>query len=385
MSKKRQDLELELRKLDIDRRDVDVRLRSIEQSPRNQRILKGDFSRPPPREGDTRRFVRGRGGTMEEASTPAKRLKEDESSNNENGSNVKEEDEKEKEHDTEKEHAEEKDDEKEESLPSVLSAVVVNEEPETKEESSVKPERAKRKLAGNAEISKRDKRIFSSLLLGSLKGAQNRLKVDKENVSLKKKEELEAKVSQKISQRTVGIREKEAEYLAQQRDQERKLRDDIVRKEEIKRRELDELIAQEHEELLGNFIRTQTEPYVYFLPASHTEKSKKLLAKTKEFHDTRIADGSVMQEKELDQVFIAELFKTSDKEKAKEEERAVIGEKGSSEKGDKDKEQTNEEDTEPTNKDTDKAQKERGDSPAKKNRKKKDESSSSSSDSSDSD
>lgn len=380
MSKKRQDLELELRKLDIDRRDVDVRIRSIEQSPRNQRILKGDFSRPPPRAGDTRRFVRGRGTSETENDTPTKRPREGESVKEESTPAV-----------SEKEKEEKPEDEKEEeSTPSVLSAVVVSEEPEAKEETPVKPERGnKRKLAGNAEISKRDKRIFSSLLMGHLNQAQNRLKVDRDNANIKKKEELEAKVSQKISQRTVGIREKEAEHLVEQRDHERKLRSDIIRKEEVKRRELDELIILEHEENLSNFIRTQTEPFVYYLPASHTEKTKKLLAKTKEMHDARIADGSAMLEKDLDQGFIDELFKgeennsssssSSSSEKAAGED-ATKGKDG--DKSDKEKEK----DEDHSKKDAEKDKKARDDSPPKKGRKKaKEESSSSSSDSSDSD
>lgn len=347
MSKKRQELELELRKLDIDRRDVDVRIRSIEESPRNQRILAGDFSRPPPREGDTRR-IRGRGIGSDRAE-------------------AKEEAEKEKEEKAE-------DAANEESTPSVSSAVVV--ESETKEEEG-KPARGKRKLGGGAN-EERNRRIFSSLLMGNLNKAQKRNKEDRDDVNLKKKEELEAKVREKLTQRTVGMLEKEAEQLAKQRDQEKKLREEIMRKEETKRRELDELIAIEHEELLGNFIRTETEPFVYYLPASHTEKTRKLLQKTKEMHDARVAEGKVVLEKELDEEFILELFKPKVVEKEGEGEEA--GKEGETEK-EKDKKDADGGEKE--------KEKEKGaekgkdkESSSKKSRKKKAESSSSSSSSS---
>lgn len=302
MSGKRRELEIELRKLEGERRDAEYRLRTIEASPRNRRLLAGDFSRPPRRDGDTR--IRGR--EEEESSEPSKKPR----LNVELRKKENEEDEVES---TEKEPVTKEDNTEENKDKS-----------EAPKESTGEEEKPKRQMrtSKGGEVRKRDKRLFGSLL-GHLNKAQTRLSKDQETDAIKKQKEVDEKVKDKISQRTVNIRERESLQLIKQRDEERAAREAIVRKEEATRRELDEIVVLEHNEQLGNYILTSTTPHVYFLPASHTDKTKSLLTKSKKANEKRIEENPVVLEKDLDQGFIDAIFLERQRDTKQDDETKV--------------------------------------------------------------
>lgn len=299
---KRRELEAELRKLEGERRDTEFRLRSITMNPRNRRLIAGDFSRPPRR--DLRR-PRDEDESGESSKKPRLnvelRKKDDED-------------------DKDKEDTASKDTNKDVEEPTASDNK--DEDKENPEESkdaenADKPKRTMRTSKGG-EVRKRDLRMFG-FLKGHLGKAKTRLSKDQDTEAIKKQKEVDEKVKDKVSNFSVHILEKESQLLISQQKEEKAARESIIRKEEALRRELDELIIVEHHESLGNYILTTTSPNLYFLPASHTEKTKNLLAKAKKAQEKSLEDTPLILEKDLDQGYIDALFVEKERKQEKEE------------------------------------------------------------------
>lgn len=110
------------------------------------------------------------------------------------------------------------------------------------------------------------------------------------------------------------------------------------------RRELEELINREHVELLGkNFILTGTEPRLYFLPKTHTGKTKKLLERCLKESETHLEQGEHFKETDQDQANIDALF---EHERTEEEADKDIEMKAEEDGGEEAAENGNEEDKE---------------------------------------
>lgn len=214
MPKTREEMERELKQLDAERRECEVRLRSIEQSPRNRRLVQGDFSRPARRVGDTRPLA-GRGGTdrfyrargrdedkEDEDDTPRKKarlnvtLKKDQVDEAERMDDeaAKEED---------KEHEDEQEDETKKA--DTEQTEEGNDDDDSATKGGEDKDAPKRRTAGRgAGATKRDRRFFGSLM-GHLGSARSARQKESSSERFKKMKEVEEKVTKKIMEKTVGF------------------------------------------------------------------------------------------------------------------------------------------------------------------------------------
>lgn len=123
----------------------------------------------------------------------------------------------------------------------------------------------------------RNRRIFSSLL-GTLQ------KFSQEESKLKSKEEKKAQIEKKLEEQQKVEREnlrKEKQCLFTGRKRQQ-LEIRAIETKMIKMRDLE--TWEQHKKPLGNFIKTQTKPHIYFLPKKMEAKSEKKLFDCQEEH-----------------------------------------------------------------------------------------------------
>lgn len=130
----------------------------------------------------------------------------------------------------------------------------------------------------------RNKRIFGSLL-----GTLN--KFCQEESRLKPKEEKKAQIEKKLEEQEI----KERETMKQERKTlyvDRKKKQIEIRMLSIKMERMQEQETwEELQRPLGNFIRTKTEPKLYFLPKKICDRTTQLLADSKVTLERKFQQG----------------------------------------------------------------------------------------------
>ncbi|GMR59186.1 hypothetical protein PMAYCL1PPCAC_29381 [Pristionchus mayeri] len=147
------------------------------------------------------------------------------------------------------------------------------------------------------EVKQRNRRLFGSLLVGTLQ----RFQKDTKKIATAEKAQAEkvAEVEKRLEEEKRGDKEKErqerAALMNERREQEKKLKE-LTRKKALIQ------YAEEktnHYKRLQNFIGTKTTPTIFFLPAKHTLQSLELLKNSASTLETLIEARKAELERDL--------------------------------------------------------------------------------------
>jgi len=150
---------------------------------------------------------------------------------------------------------------------------------ETKEE--IKPDHntksgrgARRGVAAHP----RDRRLFSTLLQGTLNSFKRQTIEDK---TLIQRKEVELKIEEKVASEQKNLLEAERQKIEEEK--QRCLEKVSQVKEDIKQKELQlsKLKLAQHQQLLSGFLKTKTTPPIYFYPAKTDEFTERVLSTKK--------------------------------------------------------------------------------------------------------
>ncbi|KAJ1369909.1 hypothetical protein KIN20_031503 [Parelaphostrongylus tenuis] len=125
------------------------------------------------------------------------------------------------------------------------------------------------------EVTTRNRRMFSNLLMGTLTRFQrDEKKVQNvEKIQAEKQMEVEKRLEDKRREDREKIMAERQKLFDERREQERELRSLQRKKALMQYAEA----KKEHYKLLRNFIQTQTKPTIFFAPAKHSMRSLELL------------------------------------------------------------------------------------------------------------
>ncbi|KAF0757994.1 pinin [Aphis craccivora] len=147
---------------------------------------------------------------------------------------------------------------------------------------------------GDQVTKERNRRMFGSLL-GTLQ------KFKKEETQLKYKEEIKAKIERRLEEE--AFKEKESlvrlrELFMQKKQQQRDINNigikmGLVRKFEIFERQIN---------CAMNFIKTEFDPSVFYLPKIHNEKTEKKLSKTRSYLSSILEKNRNMVESQVEKL-----------------------------------------------------------------------------------
>merc|ERR1712232_68903 len=118
-------------------------------------------------------------------------------------------------------------------------------------------------------------------LLGHLRGAKTRLETEKGWKSAALNRKAQERLEHKVALQKMGIQElNRSQYEEQRIDEEAKL-SQIARTIEEKENQLLEKTLESHYSHMMNFIRTKTEPPIFYLPAKHNKDTDSMLDETR--------------------------------------------------------------------------------------------------------
>ncbi|GMS80175.1 hypothetical protein PENTCL1PPCAC_2350, partial [Pristionchus entomophagus] len=147
------------------------------------------------------------------------------------------------------------------------------------------------------EVKQRNRRLFGSLLVGTLQ----RFQKDTKKIATAEKAQAEkvAEVEKRLEEEKRGDKEKERQervaLMNERREQEKKLKELTRRKALIQYAEE----KTNHYKRLQNFIGTKTTPTIFFLPAKHTLQSLELLKNSASTLETLIEARKAELERDL--------------------------------------------------------------------------------------
>ncbi|KAK3149619.1 hypothetical protein QOZ80_3AG0219910 [Eleusine coracana subsp. coracana] len=130
------------------------------------------------------------------------------------------------------------------------------------------PEPAPRELpkTDDEKLVMRNRRMLGQLLVGTLqKFQQENTKLSNSEAFLRRSE-TQRKAEQKVREESERLRQKEREQIVEKRKRDVMLRARVAAKAEEKRLELLYIQWTEHHKKLSNFLRTKTEPHIYYMP-----------------------------------------------------------------------------------------------------------------------
>jgi len=140
---------------------------------------------------------------------------------------------------------------------------------ETKRESESE-HRSKDTRPPNAEVAKRNKRVFG-VLLGTLQ--QFKQDMSKKSQIDKKREEIEHKITEKVKKEQENFYEQQQHALEEEKQAQLTRREDIKKKQEEAENQLLQLKWKQHQELLNNFSKTEAQPCIYWRPHNSADKA----------------------------------------------------------------------------------------------------------------
>jgi len=127
-------------------------------------------------------------------------------------------------------------------------------------------------------VNPRDRRIFSTLLQGTLISFNRQSTDDK---TLMKRKEVELKIEEKVASEQRNLLEAERQKIEEEK--QRCLEKVAQVKEEIKQKELQlsKLKLAQHQQLLSGFLKTKATPPIYFYPGKTDEFTERVLSTKK--------------------------------------------------------------------------------------------------------
>ncbi|KAF0913173.1 hypothetical protein E2562_020298 [Oryza meyeriana var. granulata] len=114
---------------------------------------------------------------------------------------------------------------------------------------------------------KRNRRMLGKLLVGTLEKFQQEDKKLSNTEAYMRRSETQRKADQKAREESERLRQQEREQAIEKRKRDMMLRARVAAKAEEKRLELLYMQWAEHHKRLSNFLRTNAEPPIYYLPA----------------------------------------------------------------------------------------------------------------------
>uniref|UniRef100_A0A0N5AK05 Pinin_SDK_memA domain-containing protein n=1 Tax=Syphacia muris TaxID=451379 RepID=A0A0N5AK05_9BILA len=147
------------------------------------------------------------------------------------------------------------------------------------------------------EVSVRNRRMFSNLLLGTLQRFQKEEKKvsSTERVQAEKQREVERRLKETEMEEKERIAKERMELIEKRREKEHQIKA-LQRKKAIIQYAQQKL---EHLRKLKNFIQTQAKPSIFYLPSKHTLRTLELLKNTNKLMDDRIEHRRRQMEEEL--------------------------------------------------------------------------------------
>uniref|UniRef100_A0A0D9VXX3 Pinin/SDK/MemA protein domain-containing protein n=1 Tax=Leersia perrieri TaxID=77586 RepID=A0A0D9VXX3_9ORYZ len=114
---------------------------------------------------------------------------------------------------------------------------------------------------------KRNRRMLGKLLVGTLEKFQQEDKKLSSTEAYMRRSETQRKADQKAREESEKLRQQEREQAIEKRKRDMMLRARVAAKAEEKRLELLFMQWAEHHKRLSNFLRTNAEPPIYYIPA----------------------------------------------------------------------------------------------------------------------
>ncbi|KAJ3047909.1 hypothetical protein HK097_011047 [Rhizophlyctis rosea] len=130
------------------------------------------------------------------------------------------------------------------------------------------------RLAMNEEGKNRSRRLFGSLL-----GTLNKFKetTTQKTDAEKKREEIDRKLAEKLQQEKQELSEKVQREIKEKRER----RESQRLEDEIRIATFAAETLRSHNKLMANYLKTTTQPSIYYLPKKHNAKTEEILAASK--------------------------------------------------------------------------------------------------------
>eukprot|EP01125_Pyxidicula_operculata_P002044 TRINITY_DN12005_c0_g1_i1.p1 TRINITY_DN12005_c0_g1~~TRINITY_DN12005_c0_g1_i1.p1 ORF type:complete len:299 (-),score=83.41 TRINITY_DN12005_c0_g1_i1:39-935(-) len=162
------------------------------------------------------------------------------------------------------------------------SVSVVNQAPEQTETPPTPQSTEKRRTQSlSGEDKTRNKRLLSSLLVGTLKTFKKESLKEEESGVVQKRKEVETQIENKVTSENQKLLESDAQKVKD--DKDRLIQESNEIKENIKQKE-NELLkwkSDRHETQLSFFLKTNAKPVIYFMPAVIDQWTEKHLGTKK--------------------------------------------------------------------------------------------------------
>jgi len=153
-----------------------------------------------------------------------------------------------------------------------------NEKTEGEGESPSQRLRVLRRSSGDKQ---RDKRLFSSLLQGTLNSFKRATNLENELKTIQKRKEVELKIEERVATEQQHLLELEKQKLEAEKqvylEKVSKVKEDIRTKEE----QLLNIKFARHQQLLSGFLKTKANPPIYFYPSKTDEFTERVLGTKK--------------------------------------------------------------------------------------------------------
>jgi len=130
----------------------------------------------------------------------------------------------------------------------------------------------------DGKLKERNKKMFG-FLLGTLQQFKKDMSVKSEAHS--RREQIEMKVEAKVVEEQDKLIEQHKQLLVEKKQKAEALKEAIRKKEEEKEQQLLTLQWKRHRQLLSNFIKTKTQPSIFYLPIRHNSVTAELLKASK--------------------------------------------------------------------------------------------------------
>jgi len=133
----------------------------------------------------------------------------------------------------------------------------------------------------NASDKQRDRRLFSSLLQGTLNSFKRSTNDETELKTIQKRKEVEMQIEQRVATEQQQLLELEKQKLQEEKrlceEKVSKVKEDI----KLKETQLSNLKFSQHQQLLSVFLKTNAMPAIYFYPSKTDEFTERVLGTKK--------------------------------------------------------------------------------------------------------
>jgi len=264
----RRDLERQIAELRRDQKRIEDNIRRMEAN--QQRIFRDDPRRVSALNEEDNAEASARKGSRSRSRSSKREDKED-------GEKTKD-----------KDKEETKDKDKEETKDSKENG----DKAEEAKDADKKPAERRVREARPGKADPRSRNLFGKML-GHLHSARNRLQTEKDSKAAELHQKAEKRIEEKIALSKVNIKEFRKDKFEQQKQEEAAKVLDIEKTIREKEMLLLQRRLERHYEKMMNFIRTQAEPTIFYLPKKHNKETERALEETKAAIKHKIASLKV--------------------------------------------------------------------------------------------